>query len=576
MATIPASDLVNVIPNVLTAGGSAIDMTGLFLTTNAQVPMGDVHAFANAADVATYFGASSTEYAAASIYFLGFDNSDAKPGSLYIAQYNTSAVGAWLRGGGALTLAGVQALGTGSLSIVVDGGAYSGSPALGSASSLSNAASIIQTALNGSLPNLATVTASGSGTTMTVTAVSSGTLKPGQTITGTGISGGTTITAQLTSTESNGSLGGKGTYTMSSSNTFSSTTVSATAPLSVTYDSISGAIRIAAGTTGPLSSITYATTGAVATGLLLTQATGAVISLGAAAASPVTFMTNLVALTNNWVGFTTLFDPDVSGFANKLLFSQWTNSQNNRYVYAAWDTDASPTTTVPATSSFGYAVTQADYSGTVLIYSPDYKFAAFLLGAMASIDFGAINGRITFSAKHQTGLTPNVTSQTVANNLRSNNYNFYGAWGTATETFQGFNPGKISGSFIWLDAYIDAIWINLNLQQALMTLLFNANSIPYNASGYAQIEAACQDVINQAVSFGAIRQGVSLSNQQAQSVNSAAGVDISSVLQTRGWYFQVLDASASVRVARSTPPCKFWYMDGGAIQEIDLTSVTIE
>lgn len=71
----------------------------------------------------------------------------------------------------------------------------------------------------------AVVTGEIAGTTLTVTAVTSGTLAVDQKITGTGIAANTTITALGTG------VGGTGTYTVSSSQTVASTTVSAYAPL---------------------------------------------------------------------------------------------------------------------------------------------------------------------------------------------------------------------------------------------------------------------------------------------------------------------------------------------------------
>lgn len=62
-------------------------------------------------------------------------------------------------------------------------------------------------------------TASISGTTMTVTAVERGTIAVGQTIKGTGVTAATTITALV------GGSGGTGTYTVSASQTVSSTTI---------------------------------------------------------------------------------------------------------------------------------------------------------------------------------------------------------------------------------------------------------------------------------------------------------------------------------------------------------------
>jgi hypothetical protein len=69
----------------------------------------------------------------------------------------------------------------------------------------------------------AVVTGSIATTTLTVTAVTSGTLAVGQQISGTGVTAGTTITAFGTGT------GGAGTYTVSASQTVSSTTISAMA-----------------------------------------------------------------------------------------------------------------------------------------------------------------------------------------------------------------------------------------------------------------------------------------------------------------------------------------------------------
>jgi hypothetical protein len=66
--------------------------------------------------------------------------------------------------------------------------------------------------------------AGAAGTTLTVSAVSSGTLAAGNTISGTGITAGTTISAQVTSTESGGTLGLRGTYTVSVSQYVSAAT----------------------------------------------------------------------------------------------------------------------------------------------------------------------------------------------------------------------------------------------------------------------------------------------------------------------------------------------------------------
>lgn len=88
----------------------------------------------------------------------------------------------------------------------------------------------VQTAVvTGTINNLAATPAA--GTTLTVTAVSSGTLYANAVLTGTGITAGTTIVSQLT-----GTTGGAGTYTVSTSQLVSSTTITATSgPFIATY-----------------------------------------------------------------------------------------------------------------------------------------------------------------------------------------------------------------------------------------------------------------------------------------------------------------------------------------------------
>ncbi len=705
MSSIPASALVNVIPSVLSAGGSSLDMNGLILTTSTRAPLGVVLSFSNKDDVADYFGGSSDEAAAAVIYFKGFDNSFIKPGALLFAQYNQSAVAAYLRGAdvSSLTLANLQAL-NGLISIVSDGTTHAATVSLAAASSFSNAAALIQTGLNAGVAftgviaaNVVTgtinpnaVTGSIAGTTLTVSAVATGVLAAGQTISGSGIAAGTTIVAQLTGTAgstgtyqvsvsqtvgstsitaSGGGLtvsavvsgtlavgqtltgsgvttgttitalgtgtGGTGTYAVNDSQTVGSESITANggtltasavtgtlavgdviagagvtlgnhitaaitgtggsgtyfvsvgdtvgseamtvsgAGVAVTFDSVSGGFKIASGITGAASTMSFAS-GALATSLSLTEVTGAVLSQGAAGTTPSTFMNAVLDQSKNWAQFMTLFNPDASGNANKQLFAAWTNGQDNQYGYIAWDTDVTPTLSSAATSSLGNILQTANSSGTVCIYAPDYTLAAFALGYPASLDFTRTNGRTTIAYRGQTGFEPNVTNETVGDNLIANGYNFYGGYATRNQAFIEFQPGKISGPYLWADTYFNEIWLTNAFQLALMTFLQNTPSVPYNTAGYDLIRNACLDPINQAGNFGIWRKGVTLSSAQAAEVNSQAGVDIANTLSTQGWYLQIRDALPIVRQARTSPPMTFWYMDGGSVQKLTLASVAVQ
>jgi hypothetical protein len=196
--SIPASQLVNVVPSVLGAGGNPLSLNAVFFTTDPSIPVGTAQPFATYADVATWFGAMSNEAQVALVYFAGFAGANTLPGTLYFSQFNTTNVAAYLRGGSVagMTLAQLQAL-TGNLIVTVDGEPVTSSAInLSAATSFSNAAALMTAALDtvgGVFTGTASQTAAAS--TMTVSAVTSGALHVGDVITGTGVDAGLQITA---------------------------------------------------------------------------------------------------------------------------------------------------------------------------------------------------------------------------------------------------------------------------------------------------------------------------------------------------------------------------------------------
>lgn len=572
-ASIPASAIVGVTPGVISAGGSALDLSGLVLTTNPRVPVGTVPSFASSVDVASFFGQTAQEAAIAAVYFLGFTNSNVKPGALLFAQYPITSVGAWLRGGsvGGMSLAQLQAL-SGILAVTIDGTLRTSSViSLSAATSPSNAAQIISTALGGAGPVGATFTGSITTTVLTVTAETTGTIVNGQVISGGTVTAGTTVVSQLTSTEPSGALGLRGTYTVTPTQTAVSAPLTGTNPV-VTYDSVSGAFVVYSATAGATSTIGFGS-GTISASLGLTQATGAVTSQGAIASTPAAAMNAIVAQTQNFATFMTAFEPST---ADCVAFAAWVNSTVDRFVYVMWDTDITVTTANDSASA-GALIQAGNYSGTIPLYEPtDINLAAFQMGAIASIDFTETNGRTNMKFRGQTGLVAQVTNQTIATQLEANGYNYYGAWATANDRFLFLSPGQISGPFKWIDSYVNQIWLNNAFQLAILSFMTQVKSIPYNDVGYASVEAACMDPINQGLNFGAFYANVPLSAAQADEVNNMAGIKIDGVLSTRGWYLQIKPATPQVRAARGSPLCTFFYMDGEAVNAIQLASLNVQ
>lgn len=503
MNSIPASEIVSVLPGVLSAGGNPLSANAVFLTANSTIPVGTVQAFATLQDVKDWFGAGSIEALNAAIYFSGYTNTTVLPSVLYFSQYNAANVAGYLRSANliALTLTQLQAL-SGTITLAIDGvSTVSLAINLSSATSFTNAAALIQTGIRGGTPN----------------------------------------------------------------NT-----------VAVTYNALLHAFVITSPTTGAASSIGFATASSLSTGLKLTAVTGAVVSAGAVATTPGAAMDVIVGVTQNWVTFMTMFEPDT---ANKILFATWVTQNspagNERFLYSAWDSDSTPLAGV-APSSFGGLLLAGSYNGVAPIYDPSGADAAFLCGMIASIDFTRRQGRITTAFKSQAGLMAVITNATQAANLILNGYSYYGTYATANDQFTFFYPGSMPGVWKWIDPYVNQVWMNSNFQLALMSLLTSVGSAPYNTLGYDLIRAALRDPIDAAVNFGAIQTGVPLSNSQAQQVNTAAGLVISGVLQSTGWYLQITPASALTRGLRQSPSITFWYMDGGSIQQITLASIDIQ
>ena len=180
--TIPASDIVVVNPGVVGSGGSSLALNGVILSKNTLLPTGAVRSFASADVVSNFFGPASDEYALAQIYFLGFDNSTIKPGTLFFAPFVETDRAAWLQSGSlaAMSLADLQAL-SGVLTVTVDGTAFTSSAInLATATSFSDAATKITAGFTGvgmptctwnAVNSTFTLTSSTTGASSTITYV---------------------------------------------------------------------------------------------------------------------------------------------------------------------------------------------------------------------------------------------------------------------------------------------------------------------------------------------------------------------------------------------------------------------
>jgi len=564
--SIPVKQLISVTPSVVSGGGVAETLNGVLLSQNPSLPVGTPLSFPNLAAVLAFFGnyscnftgtcagntltvtqtisgalavgqqiqgaqavgvppgstitalgtyssvtgigtvtisgpgftqatsspmtSNCLEYQMAQVYFAGFTIGTQTPQALIFYRYATAACSAFLTGAAMeLTLAQVQAIVTGSLTVTVDGTVKTAAAVnLSTATSLSNAAALLTTALS--------------------------------------LTGGA----------------------------------------AVTYNSLFGAFVITSGTTGATSTMTYAT-GTLAATLGLASGNAGTLSQGSAAMTPAAAMTALVAQTANWAGFSHCFEPIDT---DKQAFATWTAGYPTQFYYVPYSTDATARGTSGSYVGFGYWLKQNAVQGTCCFLTPFES--AFELSLSASTNYGVSNGRIDHQFKTPNAvLTPSVTDAVTAANVVANGLNYVGTYATAATQWNILYPGQISGPFAQIGCYVDAIWLNANIQLAEMNMFTGANSMPNDPTGYALIKAACKSLFAQALKAGVIQTGVALTSTQQALVNTQAGQNIAGTLSTVGWFFQVNPAPSP----SSTPPCLFWYTGAFGLTTLNVASIFI-
>lgn len=496
MSTIPLSVDFSITPNVVSPAGSAVDINGLILTDSELIPVGKVSVFYQASEISALLGSASKEYLAGSLYFGGYNNSSVIPGQLLISRLVTTAVAGYLLSASlkGVTLASLQAIAAGTITLTVDGTAVTSSSIdLSTATSFSDIADKLET---------------GIGSTK----------------------------------------------------------------VAVEWNSIANRFIIRSLTTGAASNVSYASVGTLATALKLTEATAAVVSPGSAPVSMADMMDSIINTNQDWVSFMSVVELDD---ANKTQLCAWASSSNNRFAYIVHDTTDEPTVADNENCFFQEVVVANGYESVFPVYG-SYLYAVMPLAYGASLNFDRTNGRVSFKFRGFSGLSPNVSDKATALALKSNGYNFYGSYSLNKTTAQYASDGAISGQYLWLDSFINQVWINANLVSAFKNLFVdNDQSYPFNEAGYASVQAGVIDVAQAAKTYGAIRAGVTLDSSQIRIVNNTVGKDISATLYSEGWYLYIPTQTGAARIERDLKGVIFYYVDGQLIQSIDMSSTAI-
>ena len=341
----------------------------------------------------------------------------------------------------------------------------------------------------------------------------------------------------------------------------------------VTYDSVSGAFTVTAGDAASGVGVDVEG-GTVAEAMGFSNA-GAVSSPGADAQTWTGIMNDVARQSQNFATFTTV--TEVTTYADAKALADWTTDQfatGSQFLYVFWTT-ADTVKTAGDTSSVAAQLRAAEPEGVCAVYG-GVEYAAFIMGSAASIAWDSPNSTITFAFKAQAGLNADVTVQADANNLSAGRINFMGYYATRNDNFILLQPGAMFGGFGWIDTYLNSTWLNSALQTQIMAGLEAAPRVPYTDAGYTLIRSWVQDVADRAVNNGVIDLGVNLSQtQKNELLRESGGVDITTELYNSGYYLQIVDATAQIRQARTSPACNFWYTYGGSVHKINLPSTAV-
>lgn len=144
--SIPAKRVVQVNPSAISAGGNSYNLNGVIFTTSAIYP---TKTYGSATAITNDLGAISDASKAGTIYFNGTTISTIKPSTLFVVRYNATDISAKIIGASqkSKSLSNLQAI-KGTLTVTIDGVSKSGNVDLSTATSWSNAAEIIATALS--------------------------------------------------------------------------------------------------------------------------------------------------------------------------------------------------------------------------------------------------------------------------------------------------------------------------------------------------------------------------------------------------------------------------------------------
>lgn len=336
----------------------------------------------------------------------------------------------------------------------------------------------------------------------------------------------------------------------------------------VKWDSVYGRFDIASGTTGPTSSVGYATAAPTGTDLgpllHLTSLDASAPVPGIAAESLLTAAAALADASGAWYSIivASVTPPsDADLLAVSALVEGLSTSQSR--IHGATLTNAN---VIDSTTSadLASALKTANYARTYSQFSRNDPYAvASLFGRFATVDYEGSNTTITGAYKQEPGIAAEKLAESQFSTIKAKNTNVFVAVNNGTQVI--FPATMANGDYI--DERIGADWLQNRIQTDCYNLLYTtATKVPQTDAGMNLIKTVIANACTVAVANGFIAPGVWL----GPNVGTLRTFDV----LTSGFYIfapPVSTQSPTDRAARKSVPFQVCCKLAGAVHVISIS-----
>lgn len=334
----------------------------------------------------------------------------------------------------------------------------------------------------------------------------------------------------------------------------------------VKYDGVYNRFDIASGTTGPTSTVSYATTAPSGTDLgpllHLTSLDASAPVAGIAAESLATAVSTLANQSGAWYSLqvaTATPPADADHIAVAALIEGLSTSQSRIYGVTIQNANA-----MDGTTTADLASSLKPFSRTYDQFSRNDPYAAeSLFGRFATVDYEGSNTTITAAYKQEPGVTPEVITESQFATLKAKNCNVFVAVQNGTQII--FPGVMANGDYI--DERIGADWLQNRIQTDCYNLLYTtATKVPQTDAGMNLIKTVIANACTVAVQNGFIAPGVWL----GPNVGTLRTFDV----LTSGFYIfapPVSTQSQADRAARKSVPFQVCCKLAGAVHLISIS-----